>query len=27
VDAYRTHGPRPAGQRMTRQEVRARYGV
>lgn len=27
VDAYRTHGPPPAGQRMTRQEVRARYGV
>ncbi len=26
VDAYRTLGP-PAGQRMTRQEVRARYGV
>jgi hypothetical protein len=27
VDAYRTSGPPPAGQRMTRQEVRARYGV
>jgi hypothetical protein len=26
-DAYRTHGPPPARQRMTRQEVRARYGV
>ena len=27
VDGYRTHGPSPASQRMTRQEVRARYGV
>ena len=27
VDLYRTHGPPSAGQRMTRQEVRARYGV
>ena len=27
VDDYRTHGPPPAGRRMTRQEVRARYGV
>lgn len=27
VDGYRTHGPPPASHRMTRQEVRARYGV
>jgi hypothetical protein len=27
VDGYRTHSPPPASQRMTRQEVRARYGV
>jgi len=27
VDGYRTHGPPPASQRMTRQGVRARYGV
>lgn len=27
VDAYRTHGPPPAGQLTTRQEVRARHGV
>jgi hypothetical protein len=27
VHAYRTNGPPQAGQRMTRQEVRARYGV
>lgn len=27
VDGYRTNGPPSAGQRMTRQEVRARYGV
>lgn len=27
VDGYRAHGPPPASQRMSRQEVRARYGV
>jgi Family of unknown function (DUF6247) len=27
VDGYRTHGPPPASRRLTRQEVRARYGV
>jgi hypothetical protein len=27
VDSYRADGPPPPGQRMTRQEVRARYGI
>jgi hypothetical protein len=27
LDSYRTHGPPPPEQRMTRQEVRARFGV
>ena len=27
VDGYRADGPPPAGHRMTRQEVRSRYGV
>ena len=27
VDTYRNEGPRPAEQRMTREEIRARFGV
>jgi hypothetical protein len=27
VDTYRTQGPPPADQRMTRQEIRVRFGV
>jgi Family of unknown function (DUF6247) len=27
LDGYRSQGPPPAGQRMTRQEVRAQFGV
>jgi hypothetical protein len=27
LDSYRTGGPPPPGQRMTRQQVRARHGI